>query len=177
MFSRQPPNLATSFSKLELRNWNCKLAIKQTSSRSGANFLFIMPISNSRSKSELILSPRIRTFAPTCLANSSPTRATSHALFETLRTHGVDLIAHVRRNMKNRLLPLVDKLLLPKRAIIETINDQLKNISQIEHSRHHSPINFLVNLLAGLIAYCHQPKKPSLNLAPQHVQTLTVIPN
>ncbi len=42
--------------------------------------------------------------------------------------------------------------------------DQLKNISQIEHSRHRSPVNGMVNLLGGLIAYCHQPKKPSLNL-------------
>src|SRR5437667_59739 len=57
-----------------------------------------------------------------------------------------------------------DKLLLRKRAIIETITDQLKNICQIEHSRHRSPINFLVNLVAGLIAYCHQPKKPSLGV-------------
>lgn len=79
--------------------------------------------------------------------------------------------------MKNRLIPLIDKLLLRKRSIIETVSDQLKNISQIEHTRHRSPINFLVNLFAGLIAYCHQPKKPSLNLIPQHVQALTVIPN
>jgi hypothetical protein len=77
--------------------------------------------------------------------------------------------------MKNRLLPLVNKLLLRKRAIVETVHDQLKNISQIEHTRHRSPINFLVNLFAGLIAYCHQPKKPSLNLTPQQVQALTVI--
>lgn len=101
----------------------------------------------------------------------------SQALFEALFEHGVELITSVRRNMKNRLLPLTDKLLLRKRAIIETINDQLKNISQIEHTRHRSPINFLVNLMAGLIAYCHQPKKPSLNLTPQQAQVLTVIPN
>jgi hypothetical protein len=101
----------------------------------------------------------------------------SQALFEILFAHGVELITSVRRNMKNRLLPLTDKLLLRKRAIIETINDQLKNISQIEHTRHRSPINFLVNLMAGLIAYCHQPKKPSLNLSPQQAQALTVIPN
>jgi len=66
--------------------------------------------------------------------------------------------------LKNRLMPLVDKLLLRKRSIIETVNDQLKNISQIEHTRHRSPINCFINILAGLIAYCHQPKKPSLNL-------------
>jgi len=50
-------------------------------------------------------------------------------------------------------------------VIVETIVDQLKNISQIEHSRHRSPVNFVVNLLCGLIAYCHRLRKPSLNLA------------
>jgi hypothetical protein len=59
---------------------------------------------------------------------------------------------------------LSDNLLSRKRSIIEAIIDQLKNISQIEHSRHRSPVNFMVNILCGLIAYCHQPKKPSLNL-------------
>jgi hypothetical protein len=89
----------------------------------------------------------------------------SQQLFqELLRTFNVQLITGVRSNMKNSLMPLIDKLLLRKRAIIETIIDQLKNISQIEHSRHRSPINFLVNLVCGLIAYCRQPKKPSLGL-------------
>ena len=78
--------------------------------------------------------------------------------------HGLRLITKLRRNMRNRLLPLADKLLLRKRALIETIVDQLKNICQIEHSRHRSPLNFVVHLMAGLIAYCHQPKKPSLHL-------------
>jgi hypothetical protein len=80
--------------------------------------------------------------------------------------HGVQLITKLRKNMHNRLLDVSDKLLLRKRAIIETIYDQLKNICQIEHSRHRSPVNFLVNLVAGLIAYCHQPKKPALDLDP-----------
>lgn len=57
-----------------------------------------------------------------------------------------------------------EKILLRKRSIIETINDQLKNISQIENSRHRSFTNFLVNLLSGLLAYCFQPKKPSLHI-------------
>jgi len=56
----------------------------------------------------------------------------------------------------------MDKLLLRKRSIIETVNDQLKNISQIEHTRHRSPQNFLINLLSGIAAYGLQPKKPSL---------------
>ncbi len=77
---------------------------------------------------------------------------------------GIQLITKLRRNMKNRLMALTGKLLLRRRAIIKPAIDQLKNISQIEHSRHRSPVNFLVNLVCGLIAYCHQPKKPSLVL-------------
>lgn len=77
---------------------------------------------------------------------------------------GIEFFAKPRRNMKNKLMRLHDKLLSRKRSIIETINDQLKNISQIEHSRHRSPVNFCVNVLCGLIAYCHQPKKPSLHM-------------
>jgi hypothetical protein len=83
---------------------------------------------------------------------------------QLLVTQGLQLITKLRKKMHNRLLDWSDKLLLRKRAIIETITDQLKNICQIEHSRHRSPINFLVNLSAGLIAYCHQPKKPSLGV-------------
>jgi len=89
----------------------------------------------------------------------------SQALFEQLlETFGVQLITRIKSNMKNRLMPLVDKLLLRKRAIIESVVDQLKNISQIEHTRHRSPLNCFINILAGLIAYCHQPKKPSINI-------------
>lgn len=89
----------------------------------------------------------------------------SQPLFEQLlETFGVQLITKLKKNMKNRLLPLIDKLLLRKRAIIESVVHQLKNISQIEHPRHRSPIHCFINIIAGLIAYCHQPKKPSLHL-------------
>lgn len=89
----------------------------------------------------------------------------SQSLFETLFQRGLELITPIRKNMKNQLMHLTDKILLRKRSIIETINDQLKNISQIEHTRHRSQLNFAVNLMAGLIAYTHQPKKPSINLS------------
>ncbi len=89
----------------------------------------------------------------------------SQSLFEQLfNATGLQLITKLRKNMKNRLITLEDKLFLRKRALSETIHDQLKNISQIEHTRHRSPLNFLVNLVAGLIAYCLQPKKPSLHI-------------
>jgi hypothetical protein len=81
-----------------------------------------------------------------------------------LVTQGLLTITKLRKKMHNRLLDWSDKLLLCKRAIIETSTDQLKNISHIEHARHRSPINFLVNLIAGLIAYSHQPTKPSLGV-------------
>ena len=76
----------------------------------------------------------------------------------------IQLITGIRKNMKNRLMPFMDKILLRKRFIIETINDQLKNISQIEHFRHRSFTNFLVNLISGLVVCVLQPKKPSLKM-------------
>lgn len=88
----------------------------------------------------------------------------SQTLFDRLMERGLKLITKLRRNMKNRLLEMEEKLLLRKRAIIETVNDQLKNISNIEHSRHRSLWNFLGNLASGLIAYTWKEKKPSLNL-------------
>ena len=97
----------------------------------------------------------------------------SAELFRQLWNRGLQLVTHIRSNMKNALMPLFDKIMLRKRSLIETVNDQLKNISQIEHTRHRKPENFMVNLLAGLIAYTHQPKKPSLRLSPKECDLLT----
>ena len=88
----------------------------------------------------------------------------SSKLGNSLFARGLELFTTLRSNMKEKLMSLKDKALLRKRSLIETVNDQLKNISQIEHSRHRSVSNFLVNLLSGLVAYSHQEKKPSLNL-------------
>ena len=88
----------------------------------------------------------------------------SKDLFVEFFEQEIQLITGIRKNMKNQLMPIMDKILLRKRSIIETINDQLKNISQIEHSRHRSFTNFLVNLISGLVAYALQPKKPSLKM-------------
>ena len=63
--------------------------------------------------------------------------------------------------------------MLRGRSIIETINDQLKNQEQIEHTRHRSPINFGINMFAGLIAYQLQPKKPSLDFSRTEQRLLT----
>lgn len=69
--------------------------------------------------------------------------------------------------MKNKLMPVADKILLRKRSIIESVNDELKNICQIQHTRHRSSLNWAVNLISGIIAYTFLPKKPSLNLGVQ----------
>lgn len=89
----------------------------------------------------------------------------SQPLAQSLRAmFNIQLITKLRGNMKNQLMSLSDRILLRRRAIVETIIDQLKNISQIEHSRHRSITNFFVNVLCGLIAYCRRPSKPSLGL-------------
>ncbi len=88
----------------------------------------------------------------------------SHPLYDLLRqAFGIQLVTKLKSYSKN-LLPMswMDRIMLRKRAIVESVIDQLKNISQIEYSHHRSVTNFLVNLLCGLIAYARQPKKPSL---------------
>lgn len=93
----------------------------------------------------------------------------SQALFEQLFAQGLQLITKLKKNMKNRLMPLLDKLLLRKRALIECVNDQLKNVSQIEHTRHRSVVNGIINMLCAVVAYTWQPKKPSIDLRAEGV--------
>ena len=88
----------------------------------------------------------------------------SKTLFDELFVDGIHLITKIKKNMKNSLMLIQDKILLKKRALIETVNDELKNICQIEHTRHRSFDNFISNLISGLIAYSFMPKKPSLNI-------------
>ena len=83
-------------------------------------------------------------------------------MFTELFGKGIYLITKLKRTMKSTsLTPIMDAILLRKIAIAETIIDQLKNICQIEHSRHRSPNNFFNNLFAALIAYNFNDKKPS----------------
>jgi hypothetical protein len=86
----------------------------------------------------------------------------SSTLFETLFDNGVHLVTGMRNNMKNRLMSLYDKIMLRKRSVIETINDQLKNICEVEHSRHRAVHNFVMNLISALAAYCFFEKKPAI---------------
>ncbi|WP_421920934.1 IS982 family transposase [Marinifilum sp.] len=88
----------------------------------------------------------------------------SKTLFEQLFVDGIHMITKIRKNMKNSLMHINDKILLRKMALVESVNDELKNICQIEHTRHRSFENFLANLISGLIAYHFLPKKPNINV-------------
>ena len=96
----------------------------------------------------------------------------SKALSGDLLDKGVELITTIRKKMKKKFISLWDRAILKKRFIIETVNDQLKNISYIEHSRHRSEHGFMLNLLGGLIAYCLKDDKPALNLTAQELELL-----
>lgn len=98
----------------------------------------------------------------------------SKALEANLFEKGVQLITTVRKNMKAKAMSLWDRAMLSKRFIIETINDQLKNISFIEHSRHRSVNGFTLSLMAGLVAYCLKESKPSLNISDVEKNAMTV---
>ena len=87
----------------------------------------------------------------------------SQSLFEQLWDNGVHLVNGIRSNMKNRLMPLYDKIMLRKRSVIESLNDMLKNVAQLVHTRHRSFHNFIMNLLASLGAYCFFDNKPAVN--------------
>jgi hypothetical protein len=89
----------------------------------------------------------------------------SKALFDALFQDGIQLVTKIKKNMKNHIMSLRDKILPRKRAIIETINDELKNHCQVEHARHRSVNGLLFNILGALTAYSFFPKKPSLNIS------------
>ncbi|MBV8870136.1 MAG: IS982 family transposase [Acetobacteraceae bacterium] len=92
------------------------------------------------------------------------------ALFAKLWQRGLHLITSIRRNMRNHLMPLADKVMLRKRFLIETVLDTLKSEMGLEHSRHRSPMNAMVHVLSCLVAYAFRPGKPSISLTRQHIE-------
>lgn len=88
----------------------------------------------------------------------------SQELFFKLYEEGIQIITKLKKNMKNKLIDLFDKILLKKRGIIECVNLKLKFCGQIEHHRHRNPLNFLVNLVAGIVSYAYETSKPCIQL-------------
>ena len=99
----------------------------------------------------------------------------SQDLKDQFREQGIDLVTAIRQNMTPQLMALKDKLLLQRRFIIETVIGRLKHGCQIDHSRHRCMDNFMVNLLAGLIAYCKFDHKPTVQLASHEYQALLAV--
>jgi hypothetical protein len=85
-------------------------------------------------------------------------------LVDLLRARQLDFITKVRRNMKPVQHTPFDQAFLKRRSLIETVFDEVKNLCQIEHTRHRSHANFIVNLMSGIVAYCLMPNKPRLSL-------------
>lgn len=83
-------------------------------------------------------------------------------LFEMFYEQGLQLVTKVRSKMKNQLMPLTDYLKLRKRAVIESVNDILSSVFDLEHTRHRSPVNALAHMLSALVAYCFYPDKPAV---------------
>jgi|GEM_PF-1135369 hypothetical protein len=88
-------------------------------------------------------------------------------LTKLLAGQDIKLITTLKKNMKAQAIDAFDQLLLCKRSIIETINDQLKNIGDLEYSRHRSLTHYMSNIIASLVAYSYQDKKPALKSASQ----------
>jgi len=95
-------------------------------------------------------------------------------LSEKLAGKDIELVTTVRKNMKAKAISLFDRAMLSKRYIIETINDQLKNISQVEHSRHRSENGFMLNVISGIVAYCLKEQKPRIKLSPSEFGMMAV---
>lgn len=96
----------------------------------------------------------------------------SQDLFFKLYEKGLQIVTRLKKNMKNKLMSLVDKILLRSRGVIESVNNKLKADCQIEHHRHRSAWNFLVNLVSGIVAYSYDPCKPSIQLTRKERQIL-----
>ena len=97
------------------------------------------------------------------------------SFMEKLKEQAIDIFTKVKKNMEKRAMDRSQKFFLSKRGLIETVIDQLKNICQIEHTRHRKPANAFVNIVSGLIAYCFKDRKPSIGQRrlPQPMLALT----
>src|SRR5689334_12399872 len=104
--------------------------------------------------------------ARTCSIRQAPSTS---AQKNKLWRRGLHLITSIRRNMRNYLMPLADKVMLRKRFAIETVLDTLKSEMGLEHSRHRSVVNAMVHVLSCLVAYAFRPGKPSISLTAQKI--------
>ncbi len=126
------------------------------------NFL-ITPASVS-DNNETVLPRLLRGLRGKCYAD----KGYISKLFERFYEEGLQIVTKIRKNMKNSLMDLDDKLRLKKRALIESVNDILMSVMDVDHSRHRSPLNALVHTMSGLVAYHFYDTKPSVFVKPVH---------
>lgn len=127
------------------------------------NFL-ITPASVS-DNNETVLRRLLRGLVGKCYAD----KGYLSKLFEQFYQQGLHIVTKIRKNMKNSLMDIDDKLRLKKRALIESVNDILMSVMDVDHSRHRSPVNALVHTMSGLVAYHFYDTKPSVFVKPVHV--------
>lgn len=101
----------------------------------------------------------------------------SQKLFEEMLDLGIQIITQLKEKMKPKIMPIEDRLMLKKRSLIESVFHILKDILHIDHSRHRSPKNFLVNFLGALTAYCLYPNKPSIRLEKHELRKISTVQN
>ena len=99
------------------------------------------------------------------------------SFMEKLKEQSIDIFTKVKKNMEKKVMSAGQKFFLSKRGLVETVIDQLKNICQIEHSRHRKPSNAFVNIVSGLVAYCFKERKPSINQSKLPLAKLALTPN
>lgn len=86
----------------------------------------------------------------------------SKELFNEIYKDGLRIVTGIKSNMKNYLMTMKDKILLRKRSVIESVFHILKNHMNLEHTRHRSPTNFLVNIISCLVSYQFRTNKPKI---------------
>ena len=135
-------------------------ALRTQDTKSGHNSLLAFKVTSGNTDDRAPVKDLTKDIIGKCFGDKG---YISKKLFESLFENGLQLVTSVKSNMKNKLMPMIDKILLRKRSLIETVNDQLKNVCQVEHTRHRSVLNFMVNMVAALVAYARQERKPCLN--------------
>ena len=88
----------------------------------------------------------------------------SQKLFEEMLEKGLRIITALRAKMKPKLMVFGESELLKKRSMIESVFHILKDILLVNHTRHRCPINFMINIISALCAYCLYPGKPSIKI-------------
>ena len=85
-------------------------------------------------------------------------------VFRKMLKKGLKIVTQGRSNIKSAVMNYTDRITLRKRSIVDSVFNVFKNILNMDHTRHRSPVNFMTNLVAGPSAYCLSDKKPCMKM-------------